>query len=315
MTKLRIITPFIIYIISCTLVNSQEYKFKIPNDLKVKITTNDSYSDGFEQVGDTIEISFFDNNGNKVKTVYKSQGKIESNTIYRYDKNKLIEYADKGRILHGMVKDSRTGEYIEVSEYDSTLIVFSKKYFYQNEKISRIEHYDFGTDLITKEFFKYDYQGRVIKHLTINFPNPHVLVYFKHNSLEIDWNHPKQTSIDTKTKICSYSKNMRITKYYDSTELLTIDSTFFNNDLVIKSCLHNAKGDILTQEFYQYDLINNLIEYKRIGTSQSIYDTPSDEMNGESVKYKYDTNGFLTSKEYYENGKVYYKQNYTYVRK
>lgn len=295
---------------------SQEFDFKEPDNLKRKITTMDYYYLDPVRLGDTIGISDYDSQGNMIKTIHFSDKLIQSNSLYHYDSNKrLIEYVDFGRRGYQIITDPKTGKENEISEYDSTITMLIKKCKYDNDNLKQLDWYEFGKNLIISDIYEYDSSKRMIKELHINYPNPNTLVYFKPNSSEIDWNYPRQERVDVYTKTCIYSGNQRICEYFDSTNLISIDTTIYENRLIQRNVVYRISEGKIFEAFYDYNEQNKLAEYRTIDTGKSAYGGEYDMVATDLIKYQYDNNGYLILEEYYVDNKISTKIHYEYIEK
>ncbi len=295
---------------------AQDYDFKEPEHLKIKITTMDYFYKNPIVQGDTVAISDYDSKGNLIKTEHRYNGLIESNSHFKYDdNNRLIEYKDKGRRGYRTVTDPNTGDLVEESEYDGSIVLQTKKYKYDNYKLKQVDWYEFGDNLVISEIFDYNANGKIIKELMISYPNPNTLVYFKPNSSEIDWEHPRQESIETQTKTYSYIGDIRLGEYRDSTGLLSVDTTFFKDDLILRRVIYRTNGDKIFESFYDYDSDKKLLSYKTIDSGKSPFGGEYDFVASDNVKFLYDKNGYLITKEYFVDDKISTKIHYEYIFK
>ena len=260
----------------------------------MKITTMDYFYKNPIVHGDTVAISDYDSKGNLIKTEHRYNGQIESNSHFRYDdSNRLIEYNDKGRRGYRTIKDPITGDLIEESEYDGSIVLQIKKYKYENDRLKQVDWYEFGDNLVISEIFDYNAQGKLIKELMISYPNPNTLVYFKPNSSEIDWEHPLQESIETQTKVYTYNGDIRLGEYRDSTGLLSIDTAFFKDDLILRRVIYRTNGDKIFESFYDYDSEKKLLSYKTIGSGKSLFGGEYGLVASDNIKFLYDKKGIF----------------------
>lgn len=293
----------------------QDYEFKAPKNCILEIGLLDSYFQDSTKIGDTISISYFDNNGNKTKTIQKSYGRIESINCYKYDKaGHLIEFKDYGRQTHQLLTDSKTGKEIETSRWDSTIVMMIKKYQYESGLLKRIDEYSFGDKLDYSTLYDYDSQKRIIKELNISYPDENTLVYFKPNSTEIDWNKQKQTKIGITTKTYDYTKDLRICTYSDSAGIRSFDTSFYKNRLVTRSVTYDSKGKLLNVRNYKYnnqELVNYSIDDSGIG----YYGGEFDMIAANRFRYEYDKEGYLIAEYNFENDKLLQKFYYKRTKK
>jgi len=292
---------------------SQKFDFKEPDNVKKKITTMDYYYPNPVRLSDTIGISDYDSHGNTIRTIHFSDKLIQSNSLYHFDNNnRLIEYVDFGRRGYQTVTDPKTGKESEISEYDSTITILIKKYKYDNDNLKQLDWYEFGKNLTTSVIYEYDNSNRITKELQISYPNPNTLVYFKPNSTEIDWNHPRQENIEVNTKTCRYSGNFRLCEYFDSINLVSIDTTIFENELMKRNVIYRKTGERIFEALYIYNDQNKLIEYRTIDSGKSAYGGEYDMIASDKIKYRYDRNGYLVEEEYYVDNKISTKIHYYY---
>lgn len=313
MVKYCLIFEFLIYSLSSF---GQDYEFKEPKNFKIEYGLLDSYSKNSRKLGDTISVSYFDNVGNRIKTIHKSGGRIESISSFKYDNSgNKIEYKDYGRQIYYTVTDSKTGKYIERCKWDSTEVVMIKKYQYQNGLLKRSDDYSSGTKLTYSILYDYDLQKRVIKERSMSYPDDNILAYFKPNSTDIDSNHQKPIKMETYTKLCSYTKNLRICTYSDSSGIKTRDTTIFRNGLIAKSIAYILKGRSLKQELYKYNSSKQLIEYSVNDTGIGFYGEEFDMIIANRFKYEYDNDGFLICEYHYDKDKLLQKYYYKRIKK
>lgn len=293
----------------------QDYEFKVPKNCSLEIGLLDSYFQDPIIIGDTISISYFDNEGNKIKTINKSMGSIESIDCFKYNNaGQIVEYKDYGRQTHQILTDPKTGKEVETSQWDSTIIMMIKKYQYENGLLKRIDEYSFGDKLDYSTLYDYDNQKRIIKELNISYPDENTLVYFKPNSTEIDWSRQKQTKIETYTKNCHYIKDLRICTYSDSSGIRSSDTSFFENGLIIRSIAFDSKGKFLNERRHKYNnqlLIDYLIDDSGIGN----YGGEFDMLAANRFRYEYDMEGFLIAEYDYERDKLLQKFYYKRIKK
>lgn len=292
---------------------AQEYNFKKPKNLKLKITTEDSYRDSIPELNITDQKSFYDLNDNLIKTINYWNNQIASNPIYEYDSlNRLTKYTDIGRRSYQILPDSITGEDVETSEYDSTVIVMIKKYKYQGKKLKQIDWYEFGKVLIISEMYDYDDSNRLINKTSISYPSPNTLIYFKPGTTEIDWEHPRLGNISVNSKKCRYIDDLRLCEYYDSTNLISIDTTFYTNELITRSVIYSVEGEKTFESFYHYNKENQLVNYKTTETGKSPFGGQFDLLSPKNIIFKYNLEGYLTGEEYYFDNKLMTRFHYKY---
>jgi hypothetical protein len=306
-----LIFQFLIYSLNSF---GQDYEFKEPKNFKIEFGLLDSYSKKYRKLGDTISVSYFDNAGNKIKTIHKSVGRIESISSFKYDNSgNKIESKDYGRQIYYTVTDSKTGKYIEKCKWDSTEVVMITKYQYDNGLLKKSGNYTSGKKLTYSTLYDYDSQNRVVKELSTSYPDDNTLAYFKPNSTDIDSNHQKQIKTETYTKFCSYTKNLRICTYSDSSGIKSRDTTIVRNGLIVKSIAYNLKGRFLKQELYKYNNNKQLIEYSVNDTGIGFYGEEFDMITANRFKYEYDNDGFIICEYHYDKNKLL--QKYYYKRK
>lgn len=315
MIKYCLIFQLLIYSLSSF---GQNYEFKEPKNFKIEFGLLDSYSSNPKERerGDTISISYFDNAGNRIKTIHKSKGRIESISSFKYDNSgHKIEYKDYGRQIYYTITDSKTGKYIERCKWDSTQVVEIKKYQYENGLLKKSADYSSGKKLTDSTLYDYDLQKRVVKELSISYPDDNILAYFRPNSTDIDVDQQKQTKIVTYTKSCSYTKDQRICTYSDSSGIKSTDKATFRDGLIIKSIAHDSTGKFLKQELYKYNSNNQLIEYSVNDTGIGFYGEEFDMIIANRFKYEYDNDGFLIGEYHYNKEELIQKYYYKRIKK
>ncbi|MDX6181708.1 hypothetical protein SGQ44_05790 [Flavobacterium sp. Fl-77] len=313
MIKYSFIFQLLIYSLSSL---GQNYEFKEPKNFKIEFGLLDSYSGDPKKLGDTISISYFDNAGNRIKTIHKSEGRMESISSFKYDDSgHKIEYKDYGRQIYYTITDPKTGKYIEKCKWDSTEVVMLTKYQYQNGLLKRSDDYSSDKKLTYSILYDYDLQKRVLKEISMSYPEDNILAYFKPNSTDIDSDHQKQTKIETYTKLYSYTKNLRICTYSDSSGIKSRDTTIFRNGLIAKSITYNSKGKFLKQELYKYNTDNQLIEYSVNNTGIGFNGEELDMITANRFKYEYDNDGFLICVYCYDKEELLQKYYYKRIKK
>jgi len=303
------------FLILSLYVNGQDYEFKAPKNCILEIGLLDSYFRDSTVIGDTISVSYFDNKGNKTKTIHKSDGRIESINCYKYDNTgHLLEFKDYGRQTHQLLIDPKTGKEIETSKWDISIVMVIKKYQYDNGLLKRIDDYSFGEKLDNSTLYDYDNQKRVIKELSISYPDENTLVYFKTNSAEIDWSRQKQTKIEIYTKSYRYIKDLRICTYSDSSGIKSSDTSVFKNGLIIRSITFDSKGKFLNEKRYKFNN-QQLIEYTINDLGIGYYGYGFDMIAANRFKYEYDNDGLLIAEYHYANDKLIQKFYYKRIKK
>ena len=303
------------FLILSLIVNGQDYEFKAPKNCILEIGLLDSYFQDSTVIGDTISVSYFDNKGNKTKTIQKSSGQIESINCFKYDNTgHLLEFKDYGRQTHQLLTDPKTGKEIETSQWDSSIVMSIKKYQYDKGLLKRIDDYSFGDKLDYSTLYDYDNQKRVIKELSISYPDENTLVYFKPNSTEIDWSRQKQIKIETYTKSCKYVKDLRICTYSDSSGIKSSDTSVFKNGLIVRSIAFDSKGKFLNERKYKYNN-QQLIEYSINDSGIGYYGRGFDMIAANRFKYEYDNDGLLIAEYHYDGDKLLQKYYYKRIKK
>jgi hypothetical protein len=190
-----------------------------------------------------------------------------------------------------------------------------KKYQYENGLLKKSADYSSGKKLTDSTLYDYDLQKRVVKELSISYPDDNILAYFRPNSTDIDRDQQKQTKIVTCTKSCSYTKDQRICTYSDSSGIKSTDKATFRDGLIIKSIAHDSKGKFLKQELYKYNSNNQLIEYSVNDTGIGFYGEEFDMIIANRFKYEYDNDGFLIGEYHYNKEELIQKYYYKRIKK
>jgi len=148
-------------------VYGQDFEFKAPKNCILELSLLDTYFRDSTVIGDTISVSYFDKNGNKIRTINKSHGLMESINCFKYDNSgHILEYKDVGRQNHQIQIDTMLRE-VETLHWDSSIVMTIKKYQYDNGLLKRIDDYSFGEKLDYSTLYDYDNQKRVIKELSV----------------------------------------------------------------------------------------------------------------------------------------------------
>lgn len=265
---------------------SQEYRFKEPSNLKLKVILRSSND---KEALDTASITYYDNKGNIIKIINKSNNQNKSCYLYHYDsQNKLIEFInDLGKKKYISRSDSLIGRYI----------FYKYIYKYKGNNLIEEDRYDIGESPYLSYIYKYDDSNRIIKELTIDYLSPNV------------YSNPNK--VHSKTKTYKYYNDLRICEYFDSTKLMGIDTTFYRRGLIQKKVVYSINGLKIAEDKYSYNNKNELIEYYSYDSGESPFGRGHDIMyNNWKENYTYDTSGFLNKREIIVDGKfsgaIYY---------
>jgi hypothetical protein len=291
-------------LLTCSLLaNGQDYQFKQPKNCRIEITLLDSYFENPQIIGDTIEISYYDESGNKIKSIRIFEELIASSTSFKYDNlGNLVESLD-----YGVLIDSLPDKIYYNNNLDDWLIIRTTNYKYENGLLKQTNTYSRKNKLESSILYDYDSQKRLIKELNISYPDKTSLIYHNLNEYEIDWNNPERAKLKTYTTTYEYLNNIRISTYSDSSGLISSDTSTINDDLVERTITYDSKGKFLCENNFKY-INKQLIEYSVIGCEMDIL------IPANRFVYEYDKDGVVTSEYYYDKEKLLQKVYYIRIK-
>jgi hypothetical protein len=275
----------------------QECQFKQPKNCRIEIILSDLYYTSPQIIGDTISISYFDNSGNKIKTINKSDGQIIMSTGFKYDRlGHLVESIDYGVPY---VEDNQS-----IDPYlNESLITGIVKYEYENGLLKQINKFSHGNKPVSSINYKYDSKKRLISELSISYPE----TYYSLQSKEIDLKDKKETKLESLTKSYKYLKDKRICSYTYSSELNYVDTSTIKNGLFVKTISFDSVGHAQCEYNYKYSN-NLLIEYSVAGCEIDMIPA------ADRFVYAYDKDGFLIYEYYYNNDQLLQKDYYIRIK-
>ena len=280
-----------------SLSNGQEYQFKQPKNCRIEIILSDLYYEKPQLIGDTISISYFDNSGNKIKTIYKMDGQIILSTGFKYDSyGHLVESIDYGVLENGSSNSIDT--YL-----DTTLITGIEKHEYENGLLILTNKFSHGNISESSIKYKYDAKKRLINKSSITYPQN----YYELKSDRIDWKDKKESKLETCTYSYKYLNNKRVCIYTNTSGTNIIDTSIIQNGHVLKTIFYDSIGHPQCEDIYKY---NNdlLIEYSIQGCQIDIIP------DANRFVYEYDKDGSLLSEYYYQNNQLLKKDYYIRIK-
>ena len=297
--------------------SGQEYQFNESKGLRILIELTDSYFNNSKRLNDTASITYYDKTGNKIKTLYKYIPMLYFDSL----ENKTKCLNEVFGLTNGAskYKYNTKGELLEEVDYgvlfdtffDTTFINWTIKYSYPKSSTKKVDTYNSDKKLEFTDLYQYDKQERIVKHTYVNYLKDNKVIYYKPNSIDIDWSKMSTSLINGFTTIYSYSKSYRIGQIVDSSGFDRADTTFYNNSLISKVCSKSKTGDILNQQLYKYNDHKQLIEFIQFLGKGADYLVGS----ANRFTYEYDTEGYLSVKNEYFNDILMQKYHYKRIKK
>lgn len=275
----------------------QEYQFKQPKNCRIEITLSDLYFKSPQIIGDTISVSYFDNSGNKIKTINKMDGQIILSTGFKYDRfGRLVESIDYGVPY---VEDINS-----IDTYlDTSFITGVVKYEYKNGLLKQTNKFSHGNKPESSIQFTYDSKKRLISESSVTFSE----TYYTLKSDGIDWKDRKRTKLESLTKSYKYLNDKRICVVTNSTGLNDVDTSTIQNGLIVRTISYDSIGHPQCEDTYKYHN-ELLIEYTVQGCQIDMIPAAN------RFVYEYDKDGLLVSEYYYDNDQLLQKDYYIRIK-
>jgi hypothetical protein len=238
-----------------------------------------------------------------------TDGVVQSMEGFKYnDQNQLIYRKDYGRWYFG-----RNDKGEETKAWDSTLVVSVQKYYYEEDRLTREEYYEWDEErLDSKTEYKYNKNGNLTDELTIQYPTSNT-IYHKTNSVEID--HDSKPPSNAILLLSKYETDRNITHVsrYENDSLVGNMKIVKNKaGKVYERFRLGKKNEIGSKNNYIYNDDNRLIEINSdsLGVDGFLH-VYNPKLDPKAV-YGYDENGFLTSKSYFKGEKLISSKRYLY---
>lgn len=288
-------------------------------------------------VEDTLNISYYNTKGQKIRVERYKSNKPKSKTLLKYsDDNKLLEWqmydygreynitkssfyynADKQETISVYSTESKgkvRGKQIKRSEYDRDKLMLKK--FFTNEVQSNVDSFIYDNDMLIeyinstsmgfafKTFYAYDSLNQLISRKTYQQLNNDLELYDEKLFFYSDGNLIEDREL---TQANLLDSNYVITKYnyYDDRQLQDMNVTYKDN---FRDVHFEYKKGKKSRVLIKTDILNSAyLKYWIVSSVNSYYDLPIDY----EETFIYDSKGNITNKKISINGEL--ESNVDYV--
>ena len=225
-------------------------------------------------------------------TFYK--GSLSGIGIRKYENGDLTSYKCKGT----WVSTSNVGDF--GMTWDSSITTYKIDYQYEKGQLINKKNFDAQTERLTTEvIYTYDKNGKLIKELIKDYPDPDYFLTFKPNSTESFYD-KDEVKFTLRRKEYSYKDSQTIIKYFKSDSLTGVQSIFKSkSELNIKTT--RSEGNTVYKAIKRFNSSNQIIEIVQNDTGYDAFGFGYDFLKYDRETFEYDDKNRLSIHKYFND--------------